>query len=301
MGGPVELFDRRAVRRHRARAAARIGAHDFLFREVAGRLAERLGDMRRGFDLALAFGGQGGALAAALDGHPRIGRLVQADPSPALLAGARGFRVAADEARPPFADARLDLIASLLGLHWVDDLPGALVQMRRALKPDGLLLAALFGAGTLAELRESLATAEGAAEGGVGPRVSPFADVRDAGHLLQRAGFALPMVDADTITVTYPDAFALMRELRGMGEANALRERRKTFTRRATMMAAAEVYTERFGDAEGRIPATFQVLWLTAWAPDASQRKPLAPGSAKSRLADALDATECPAGEKAKP
>ena len=280
MSGPPEIFDPAAVERHRARAAAGIAGHDFLLREVADRLAERLGDMRREFAQALALDDHGGALSAALDG--RVGALARGDPDTA-------------------ADGSADLVVSLLSLHWVNDLPGALLRIRRILRPDGLFLAALFGAGTLTELREAWATAEAEEEGGVSPRVAPFAELRDAGALLQRAGFALPVADLDAITVSYGDAFALMHELRGMGETNALHERRKSFTRRATLMAAAEAYRARFGDGEGRIPATFQVLWLTAWAPDASQQRPLRPGSAKARLADALDTEELPAGDKAKP
>ena len=299
MSGAINLFDRAAVRRHRDRAAARIGEHDFLFREIAGRLAERLGDIRRGFADVLDLGCHGGALAGALGDGSR--RLVQTDLSPAMLRRAGGLGVAADEEFLPFADASFDLVLSGLSLHWVNDLPGALVQIRRVLRADGLFLAAMFGAGTLIELREALVLGESAEEGGASPRLSPFADVRDAGTLLQRAGFALPVVDMDTITVTYSDAYALMRDLRGMGEANAIGERRKRFTRRATLAAAAAAYKERFGDTEGRVTATFQVLTLTAWAPHESQQKPLRPGSAKARLADALGATERPAGDKARP
>ncbi len=299
MSGAINLFDRAAVRRHRDRAAARIGEHDFLFREIANRLGDRLGDFRRAFADALDLGCHGGALARALGDN--VGRLVQTDLSPAMLRRARGLRVAADEELLPFADASFDLVVSALSLHWVNDLPGALVQIRRLLRADGLLLAAMFGAGTLGELREALALGESAEEGGASPRLSPFADVRDAGALLQRAGFALPVVDVDTITVSYPDAYALMRDLRGMGEANAVGERRKRFTRRATLTAAAAAYRERFGDSEGRVPATFQVLTLTAWTPHESQQKPLRPGSAKARLAEALDTVERPAGDKARP
>ena len=280
MSGPVEIFDPWAVRRHRERAAAGIAEHDFLLREVADRLVERLGDMRREFGHALALDDHSGVLTAALDG--RVDKLARGE---------------LDRA----SDESFDLIISLLSLHWVNDLPGDLLRIRRALRPDGLFLAALFGAGTLGELREAWATAEAQHEGGVSPRVAPFAELRDAGALLQRAGFALPVADLDAITVSYADAFALMHDLRGMGETNALVERRKSFTRRATLMAAAEAYRVRFGDAEGRIPATFQVLWLTAWAPHASQQQPLRPGSAKARLADALDTEEIPAGDKAKP
>ena len=201
----------------------------------------------------------------------------------------------------PFAEAVFDLVISDLSLHWVNDLPGALVQIHRSLKPDGLFLAAMFGGETLKELRQVLLETDLAEEGGASPRVSPFADVRDAGDLLQRAGFALPVVDLDTITVTYADAFALMRDLRGMGETNAVVERRGGFSRRTTMMAAARLYQERFQDRQGRAPATFQILYLTAWAPHEAQQKPRKPGSAGARLADALGTIEISAGDKAQP
>ena len=297
----MTVFDRRVVRLHRERAAAGLGAHDFLFREVAGRLAERLEDVRRKFPVALDLGGHGGVLASALGGRGGIETLVETDLAPAMLGRSRGLRVAADEELLPFADASFDLVASVLSLHWVNDLPGALVQIRRALRPDGLFLAALPGGETLHELRHALAEAEAEVEGGASPRLSPLIDVAGAGALLQRAGFALPVVDVDTIRVTYPDALALMRELRGMGESNALAARRGSFIRRATLAAAAAAYEARFAEADGRIPATFQVLYLTAWAPHEAQQRPLRPGSARSRLADALDAPERPAGDRARP
>ncbi len=293
MTGPLEIFDRTAVRRHRDRAAARAGDHDFLWREVAGRLAERLGDIKRDFTCVLEFGGPGMAPPAPF--------VVRADLSPAMVALGEGPRVAADEEWLPFAPGCFDLVTSQLTLHWVNDLPGALVQMRRSLRPDGLFMAAMLGGETLNELREALAQAESSLEGGVSPRLSPTVDLQDMGGLLQRAGFALPVVDLDTITVTYRHAFALMHDLRAMGETNALHERRKGFTRRATLMAAAEIYGERFADADGRLPASFQIIWLTAWAPHETQQQPLRPGSAQSRLADALDAEEKPAGDKARP
>jgi len=296
------VFDRRAVRRRRDRAAAAFGAHDFLFREIADRLCERLEDVRRGFPAALDLGSHGGVLAATLAGRGGIERLVEADLSPVMAARGTGpLRLAADEEALPFADASFDLALSCLSLHWVNDLPGALVQIRRALKPDGLFLAAMLGTGTLDELRGAWIEAESAEEGGVSPRVSPFADLSDAAALLQRAGFALPVADADTITVTWPDPFALMRELRGMGETNAAEGRRRTPSRRGTLAAAAAAYAERHADADGRIPATFRVLYLSGWAPAADQPKPLRPGSAQARLADALDAEERPAGDKARP
>jgi SAM-dependent methyltransferase len=214
---------------------------------------------------------------------------------------AAGLRVVADEEFLPFAAGTFDLVASCLSLHWVNDLPGALIQLRHALRPDGLLLVSLLGGETLHELRAALLEAEAEVTGGAAPRVSPFADVRDAGSLLQRAGFALPVVDADTITVSYPNALALMRDLRAMGEANALAERRRGFSRRGVLLRAAARYEERFADATGRVPATFKIITLTAWAPHEAQPKPLRPGSAAARLAAALGAVETPAGDKVGP
>ncbi len=297
----IEVFDRGAVRRQRERAARTIGTHDFLFREAATRLAERLDEIRRPFPRALDLGGHGGVLAQALAGRSGIETVVHTDFSLALTRRGPAPCVVADEEFLPFADGTFDLVASGLSLHWVNDLPGALIQLRRALKPDGLLLASLLGGETLHELRTALLEAEAEETGGAAPRVSPFADVRDAGSLLQRAGFALPVVDADTITVSYPDALALMRDLRAMGEANALAERRRSFSRRGVLLRAAARYAERFADAAGRIPATFKIVTLTAWAPHADQPKPLRPGSAAARLAEALGTVEAPAGDRAGP
>ncbi|HEV2303245.1 MAG TPA: methyltransferase domain-containing protein, partial [Stellaceae bacterium] len=190
-----------------------------------------------------------------------------------------------------------DLIVSNLVLHWAGDLPGALVQLRRALVPDGFFLAAMLGGRTLAELREVLLEAELAEEGGASPRVSPMADLADAAHLLQRAGFAMPVADGESVTVGYADALALMRDLRAMGETNALAARHKAPLGRRTLARAAALYAERFGDAAGRIPATFEILFLAGWAPHPQQPQPLAPGSAKRRLAEALGAVEIPLGE----
>ena len=199
----------------------------------------------------------------------------------------------------PFRDASLDLVVSALALQFVNDLPGALIQVRRALKPDGLFLAALLGGDTLTELRQSFAAAETEIEGGVSPHVAPFADVRDLGALLQRAGFALPVTDVDRLTVRYSTAFALMHDLRRMGATNALVARRRVPLRRKTMLRMAEIYAERFADPDGRLRATFDVIWLSGWAPHESQQQPLKPGSAQTRLADALGAKEVGAGEKA--
>ncbi len=295
------VFDRGAVRAHRARAAAAPEDSDFLHREVAARLLERLGDVKRTFPLALDLGCHGGALARCLVQEDRVGTVICTDLAPALVARAGAASgaspVAADEEFLPFAAGTFDLVASGLALHWVNDLPGTLVQVRRALKPDGLFLASFFGAGTLVELRDVFLEVE--AERGAGPRVAPFADIRDAGALLQRAGFALPVADRDRITLTYGSALALMRELRAMGESNAVAGRRRGFSRRETFARAAALYEERYADEDGRIRASFEIITLTAWAPDASQPRPLKPGSAKARLADALGEKEIPAGEKA--
>ncbi|HEX7006977.1 MAG TPA: methyltransferase domain-containing protein [Alphaproteobacteria bacterium] len=300
----IAIFDRRAVRAHRLRSALAekgAGAGALLFAEVASRLGERLDAVRRDFPRALDLGCHGGAMARVLGRRAGAELLVHADLAPGYAAAARaaggGLAIAADEEFLPFAPDSFDLVVSALALHWANDLPGALIQIARALKPDGLLLAAMLGGRTLSELREALLEAELEIEGGAGPRVSPFADVRDAGALLQRAGFALPVVDRDTITVAYDDALALMRDLRALGETNAVIRRRRAFTRRATLLRAAALYQERHAGPDGRIRATFDVIYLTGWKPDASQPKALRPGSARHRLADALKTDEIPAGD----
>jgi NADH dehydrogenase [ubiquinone] 1 alpha subcomplex assembly factor 5 len=299
MTDDIIVFDRGAIRHHRDRAAAKMDAHDFLFREVAIRLVDRLADINRRFPLAVDLGGHGGILRHTEGLEDRVDTLIETDLSPALAARSGGPSLAADEEFLPFANARLDLVISNLSLHWVNDLPGALVQIRQALKPDGLFLAAMLGGNTLNELRHALIEAEMAEAGGASPRLSPFAELSDAAGLLQRAGFALPVADIDTITVTYSDGFALMHDLRGMGEANAALERPKGFARRKMFLSAAERYAALYADEDGRIPATFQILYLTGWAPADTQQKPLRPGSATARLADALDTAEKPTGEKA--
>jgi len=307
MSESMTAFNRLAVRRHRDRAAATLLDHGFLLREVAERLCDRLDDVKRRFPVALDLGCHLGELGQALGRRGGVEHLVQCDLSPRMAARADAagrpdtLTLAADEEILPFKDASFDLVLSCLSLHWVNDLPGALLQVRRALKPDGLLLAAMLGGETCKELRMALAQAEIAEEGGLSPRVSPFADVRDAGGLLQRASFALPVVDGDTIMVSYSDPLTLMADLRAMGESNASVHRRKGLTRRRTLMAAAERYRALYGDAEGRVPATFQVIYLTAWAPHESQPKPLKPGAAQARLAEALGTVEIPAGDKARP
>ena len=299
MTDSMQVFDRTLVRRRRDRAAAGFHGADFLLREAANRLTDRLFDVAREFPLALDLGCHTGQVAEAVAEiaatKPKIGTLLQADFSEKMAAQARGngrATLSADEEFLPIADDALDLVLSNLSLHWVNDLPGALAQIRRAIKPDGLFLATIFGGDTLRELRTALLVAEAETSDGVAPRVSPFTDVRDAGNLLTRAGFALPVVDADSITVTYTDLFKLMADLRAMGETNTVIERRKIPSRRATFLRAAEIYQERFCDARGRINATFQIITMTAWVPHASQQKPLRPGSAKHRLADALKTEE---------
>jgi NADH dehydrogenase [ubiquinone] 1 alpha subcomplex assembly factor 5 len=296
----LTIFDRRALRQHRARAAGRTG-FDFLFTEAAERLVDRLDDVSRRFPVAVDLGCRDGVLARCLAGHDKIEHLIQADLSPEFAARATGARLAADPELLPFATGSVDLVVSALALHWVNDLPGALLQLRRALKPDGLLLVSMLGGETLAELRQSLMSAELAEEGGASPRVSPFAELRDLGGLLQRAGFAMPVVDSDVLTATYTDALALMRDLRGMGESNVVAERRRSFTRRGTLARAAALYEAQFAGTDGRIPASFEIITLTAWAPHQDQPKPLRPGSAQTRLATALGTAEQPAGEKPGP
>jgi len=297
-------FDRRLLRRRRDRAAAGLNAHDFLIREAAERLADRLDDIRRKFPLALDLGCHGGQMAATLTGRGGIERLIQCDLSPAMArhAAANGSpALAADEEYLPFAGESFDLILSCLDLHWINDLPGALLQVRQALKPDGLFLAVLFGLGTLSELRDCLIEAEVEAKGGASLRVSPFADGRDGAGLLQRAGFALPVADMETVTVTYPDAIALMRDLGGMGESNAARARSDRFAGRELFGRAAAFYAQRHGEANGRVPARFRLLFLTGWSPHESQQRALRPGSAHERLADALGTIEQKTGERARP
>ncbi|MDX2142309.1 MAG: methyltransferase domain-containing protein [Rhodospirillaceae bacterium] len=256
--------------------------------------------MTRTFSRAVDLGARNGHIAERLQGSAKVEWLAQSEFSwPMTMAAARhGNAVCVDEEILPFADGALDLVLSNLALHWVNDLPGALIQVRRALRPDGLFLAAMFGSETLRELRASLLHAETDLRGGASPRVSPFVDVRDAGQLLNRAGFALPVVDSDTITVTYTDIFKLMTDLRGMGETNAVHERRKTATGREIFARAGEIYGQRHADERGRLIATFQIVTLTAWAPHQSQQKALRPGSAKARLSDALNATEVPLDDR---
>ena len=263
---PILLFDRYAWRLHRDRAA-HAGCVDFLHSEVAARLLDRIEDVKRDFHAMLDLGAHDGALRRVLKSRKRIELTVSTDPSAAFLRRLDGARVVADPELIPFRYGVFDLVVSVLALHWIGDLPGALAQLRRVLKTEGLLLAAMLGGNTLVELRTVLIEAELIEEGGASPRVSPTADLADIAALLLRIGFAMPVADAEKITVTYPDALALMHDLRGMGETNALAARRREPLRRATLARAAALYAERFGLPDGRIPATFEIFFLTGWGP----------------------------------
>jgi SAM-dependent methyltransferase len=290
---PPLLFDHAALaaRFERAwRAAPKNPGADFLMRRAAEELVDRLSLVRREFAVAADVGSPAPHAAEALAARAGGALTLRLAPSP--LAVGRGAYLSAvgDVERLPLAPERCDLIVSLMALHHVNDPPGALIQIRRALRPDGLFLGALCGGDTLIELRQSLTIAESEILGGVAPRVAPFADVRALGSLMQRAGFALPVVDADQIVARYDDLFALMRDLRAFGATNALTLRSRKPLRRDVFARAGAVYAERFADADGRLRATFDTVWLTGWAPHESQPKPLRPGSAAMRLADALRA-----------
>lgn len=284
------VFDRTLGRSRLKRAVA--GDYpDFLLQRAAGDLEERLGAVLREFVLAADLGTPLPVTDAIIAAKAKATlRMAEAEGAGADLVG--------DLEALPFAAGSLDLAVSLLALHGVNDLPGAFVQIKRALKPDGLFMGCLLGGRSLQELRQALLEAESETTGGVSPRVAPFADLRDLGSLLQRAGFALPVVDSEVVTVRYRDAFGLFRDLKAMGWANALVARRKAPLRRDTLLRAAALYAERFADPDGRLPATFEFVWVSGWAPHESQQKPLRPGSAKARLADALGVREVGTGEK---
>lgn len=285
------LFDRALLvaRRARARTHPRPGA-DFLLTRVVDDLDDRMATVLRRFAHAVDLGPFAGPAAAVLGASGKVDAVLRAGPD------GPNHDLVADEEALPFAAASLDLVVSMLGLHLVDDLPGALVQIRRALVPDGLFLASLLGGATLHELRDSLMAAELELSGGVSPRVVPFLDVRDLGGLLQRAGFALPVTDTDRVTVRYATMFDLLADLRAMGATNPLVERARRPTPRGLFLRAAEIYAERHADADGRLRATFEIVWASGWSPHESQQKPLAPGSATHRLADALKTHEIPLG-----
>lgn len=275
---PHRIFDRPAYRQRRRRLPG-TEPDLILVNEIAEQVAGRIASVNRRFEHALDINSRPQSF-----GHLRN------------VAGAwtrAGFDAAAadviaDDELLPFADETFDLVTSILSLHSVNDLPGALIQIRRVLKPDGAFLAALFGGETLRELRFAFAAAEAASAGGASPRVAPFADVRDLGGLLQRAGFTLPVADIDRTTVRYRDPMRLFLDLRGLGETNVLVQRRPTFTPRRLLRGVLTEYIQHFGDDQNRVPATFDIIYLIGWAPHESQQQPLRPGSAKARLADAL-------------
>ena len=270
---PPIVFDLALLRQRQTRAA-RAGAETFLLDRVVEELDERLRAVVREFQNAADLGSPGEGALARLAAVAKQARHVD-------------WPTGEREALPLTANS-LDLVISALALQFVNDLPGVLAQVRRALLPDGYFLAATVGGDTLTELRQSFADAEVALDGGLSPRVIPMLDLRDAGALLQRAGFALPVTDVDRVTVRYDNMFALMRDLRRMGATNMLAMRRRAPLRRTTLMRAAEVYAERFADADGRIRATFDIVWMAGWSPHESQQKPLKPGSAKMSLEEAV-------------
>ena len=294
MDRPPLIFDHRLLDLRRRRALRKgLGDADFLYRAAARELIERLSAVSRQFALAAEIGSPSSALAAQLVATDQVARVVRFD----RLIEARP-EVVSDPERLPLRSSSVELVVSLLALQWANDLPGSLAQILAALKPDGLFLAALVGGDTLVELREALAAAEAEVRGGASPRVAPFADVRSLGALLQRVGFALPVADQDRHTVRYSSPLALMHDLRAMGATSVLTERDPRPLRRAVLTRAAEIYAQRFAGPDGRVHATFDFIWLSGWAPHASQQKPLRPGSAKMRLADALGVAERSAGEK---
>ncbi len=288
MNAPHILFDRNLLR-ERQRRATREGAETFLLARATEDLFERLATMTRDFPRAALI--ETPFAEALRDKLLRANKAESVDVLPII-----GAAETIEGARAPY-----DLAISLLSMQWLNDLPGLLAQAKRLLKPDGLLLAAMIGGDTLTELREALAVAESELEGGISPRVSPFVEVRVLGGLLQRAGLALPVTDTDRLTVRYDNAIALMHDLGRMGATNALTERSRKPLQRATLFRAAEIYRERFADGDGRIRATFEILWLSGWSPHESQQQPLKPGSAKARLADALRTVELPADGRKKP
>jgi SAM-dependent methyltransferase len=289
--GPPRIFDRHAYRARRGRAA-RAGGDLFLAQEAAGHVAERLGVINRRF-------------ARGLDVHSRARVFPSLKPLAhdwvRTGAAADAPSVIADDEALPFADESFDLVTSILSLHAVNDLPGALVQIRRALKPDGVFMASLFGGDTLQELKQAFAVAESEILGGISPRVAPFGDVRELGGLLQRTGFTLPVADVERVTIGYRDLARLFADLRALGETNVLASRNTAFLSRRLLQALTAEYAARFRDAEDRFTATFDIIFLTGWAPHERQQKPLPPGSAKARLADALGTKETPAGDKPAP
>lgn len=288
---PPKIFDRGLLRRRLRRAAKDWSAHDFLRCEMVDRLADRLLDIDRDFGAGVELDARDSVLANHPAVRRRIKDLHQFAPiplTPAVGLTPPPLLAVADSEMLPVADASQDVILAASGMHLLNDLPGSLLQIRRALRPDGLFLGVMLGGDTLVELRQTLMAAELEIEGGVSPRVAPSIEIRDLGGLLQRAGFSLPVVDADRLTVTYDSVFGLFADLRGMAETNILQERRRCFSRRQTFARMAELYQQRFQAEDGRLTASFELLFMTAWAPGAGQQKPLKPGSGQTPLGDVL-------------
>lgn len=294
----MRIFDRGLHARRRARAAAGFADYSFLKKVAAEDIALRLGAINRRFDRVLDLGAHDGLLANTLRGDPlvgpRLGEITTADMSAAFRPD-----VIVDEEALPFANGSFDLVVSALSLHWVNDLPGALIQIRRVLKPDGLFIGVVLGGRTLGELRQSLLSAEEEIRGGAANRVSPYLDVIDGAGLLQRTGFAMPVADNDARTVRYAHPMRLLGDLRGMGETAAFASRDAPPLTRGILMRAMETYVRRFSDPDGRVRATFEFVTLSGWAPSPDQPKAKRPGSATVRLADALGVREHGTGEKA--
>ncbi len=290
------IFDTRLERARRRRIAPGFAPHRFLVDRCADDVMQRLSAINREFAVAVNLASWHGALmdaASSANGSlPGTHLLMDCDTTPAMLGSQTAHHCLIDNEALPFGNGTVDLFVSLLTLHHVNDLPGTLIQLRRALRPDGLLLAAMFGGETLTELRDALSQAELEVWGGVSPRVSPFIDVRDAGGLLQRAGFALPVVDSDVVTVTYASLPDLMHDLRGMGQTNLLADRSNRPLTKPVLQTCEEYYHDRYAAPNGRLNATFEILYLTGWCPHENQQKPLRPGTAKARLADALRTKE---------
>jgi NADH dehydrogenase [ubiquinone] 1 alpha subcomplex assembly factor 5 len=288
---PPRLFDRDLLVRRRDTAAPRFEDYSFLKARVSRDLIDRLDDTSHTFRSGLELGGHDGGVAGLLQGGSKVAAMRTTDPSPGMVAQARARGLdaeVADEEALPYDPASFDLVVSALSLHWVNDLPGALVQVRRVLEPDGLFLGALFGAGTLAELRTCLTEAESELMGGLAPRLSPLPALSDMAALMQRAGFALPVVDRESVTVRYDSVFGLLADLKGMGERAAFTRGMGQPLPRRVLMRMAALYAERFSDQDGRVRATFEIVFLSGWAPAPSQPKPLKPGSATVSLADAV-------------
>lgn len=288
----ILIFDRKKIRTQRNRAIEKMEDHNFLIEWTSNQLLSRLDTIKKEFPLSLQIGTRA---TLNKDKIPGLELLITMDST-----NTRNT-VIADEECLPFAPESFDLIISALNLHTTNDLPGTLLQLKNTLKPDGLFLSAIMGGETLNELRDVFTQAEMEIKGGVSPRVAPFADMPQMGALMQRAGFNLPVVDSEIVTVTYDNLFKLMHDLRFMGEGNALNARSKSFNNRSFLMRAAELYKQRYSEPDGKIVATFEIIFLIGWAPHESQQKPLRPGSAENRLSDALGTKEFSTKEKATP